>query len=341
MKPQIINSNELVLNEGIDLNTAYGLIDLSTNSPATKDKYKKNVVHFVNYIQEFGLNRKSLLLFRVHLDQPIIKKDGKSLVSDRTKNGYLAAATNLVKQGIKHDVISDNINTEVEGFKLIKQHKEGLTLMEVVGVLNIIKGIEKEEKRLKLKAMFSLLAFRGLRQMELQGIRIEHVNFTDNTIRFRRKGQRQQFTLDTNGEKIEDFSKYEAHKCFPLVMSALKAYISFLGVNEGYLFAGLTTKNGKRIRDYNKPLSLVAIRKIFTETEEGKTDGLFKLAGIPKEKSLHGTRHFFGTYLISKGYSPAEVARLLGHKTLDMVMTYLDNSNMGALMEKLEQDFNF
>jgi len=346
MKPQRINSTTEII--GVDnilnLDTAYSLLDRSTISDGTKELYKKNVVHFLNFIQEHGLNRKSLLLFRDELEQPIYKKDGKGLVSDRTKNGYLAAAIKLVKQAIRYDKITEDINTDIVGFKLEKDHKEGLSFEEVLKVLAVIKQEKKDKKRLKNNALFHLMAFRGLRQMEVQGIRIEWIDFDKNTIRFRRKGQRKQWTLNKEGQKVENFGKYESHKCFPRVLAAMKAYIDFLGRSEGYLFCGLRTinKEGKnaRVIDPEKPMKLESIRKAFKETATGKTPGLFQVAGLPEARSLHGTRHFFGSFLIAKGYSPAEVARLLGHKTLDMVMVYYDNANMENLMHQLEKDFS-
>ena len=181
--------------------------------------------------------------------------------------------------------------------------------------------------------------------MEVQQIKIEHIDFANNTIRFRRKGEKIKQTLNAQQEVVEDYSQYTAHKCFGRVMRALQEYVDFLGVSEGFLFPGVKTIEfeGTKIRkqDFDKPMRLVSIRKLFTERAPKKTAGLFKLANLPLDRSLHGFRHFFGTYLIAKGYSPAEVARLLGHSSLDMVMTYYDNHQMGALMERLERDFDF
>ena len=330
----------------ISLQEAYALIDRSGLSASSKEKYKQHIVHFINFTHEYGLQKNSLLLFEQQLNQPIFKEDGKGLISDKTKKGYLAAASKLLKQMNLHHNLERPINREVEGIlKVEKGHKEGLSIMEVVSVYSVIKGIKKEKKRLQLQALFFLFAFRGLRQMEVQGIRIEHLNFENNTIRFRRKGETVKQTLNANQEVVEDYQQYTAHKCFGRVMRALKEYVNFLGVSKGFLFSGVKTIEfeGKKIRvkDFEKPMRLVSIRKLFTERAPKKTAGLFRLANLPVERSLHGFRHFFGTYLIAKGYSPAEVARLLGHATLDMVMTYYDNHNMGALMERLEKDFDF
>lgn len=188
----------------ISLQEAYQLIDRSGLSTSSKAKYKEYIVHFINFTHEYGLHRNSLFLFEQELNQPIFKQNGKGLISDKTKKLYIAAASKLLKQINLYHHLDRPINREIEGIlKIEKGHKEGLSILEVVRVYSLIKDIKKEEKRLKLQALFFLFAFRGLRQMEVQYIRIEHINFENNTIRFRRKSEKIKQTLNANQEVVE------------------------------------------------------------------------------------------------------------------------------------------
>jgi len=345
MKLKVIN-NKPSLTDLIDINLdhAFALIDRTNKADRTKEEYKKNVVDFIHFLQKNGIRENSLFLYSQQLfNTKIQKQRGKGFVSDRTKKTWISAAAKFVRQFNNHNTKKIILGTEIEEVKIHKQHKEGFTYGEVLKIEQVINAIEKKGKRLKIKAMFELLAWRGLRQMEVQGIRIEYINFENHTIRFRRKGQR----------KEQDFSRYNAHKMPRRVMDAIKAYIDHLGIRTGYLFAGLKTikvagKN-KRVRDFERPLQLITLRKIFTERAKGKTAGIFILADIQPirqadeqhdaiHKSLHGLRHFIGTLLTRRGYTPVEIAKYLGHSTLDMVLTYSDSNIMDGLMSKLNND---
>lgn len=108
----------------------------------------------------------------------------------------------------------------------------------------------------------------------------------------------------------------------------------------------LETKGIKAIKTWFKLRPIISHNRIFTNERGG--DGITErgvrmmvtkyreAASITKQASCHALRNTFATVKASKGVSPYQLQRLLGHAKLDTTMVYvhLGRENESAVMEE-------
>lgn len=273
-------------------------------SENTKKTYTRNVEHFLAYIQRHGIDAHTFGQYRNALDDVE--------VATKTKNAYLAAAGALLRESLKYGILPVDITANVPAFKTTRGHvKDGLSESEVARVAAYITGMENAATRRKMAAMFNLLALEGLRQMEVQQLRVEDVNLKDGYIRIRGKG------------------KHEREKFYIMAatVSAIREYVEDAGVASGWLFPSS--------RSAGAPITLRAIRKYFTCPKYG----IFARCGIDG-KSVHGFRHFNITHTLKKtNGNIAFTRRRSRHAGTEMLVVYDDERLSKADVEGLEDGF--
>ena len=276
-------------------------------SKTTKTTYKNNVEHFMAFIQSNGINSQSYGLFRNALEEV-------DAVSDKTKNAYLAAAKALLRESTKYGILPIDITANVPQFKIASGHtKDGLNENEVKVVWKYISTIKREATRRKMEVLFQLMAAEGLRQMEAQQIRIEDINVKDATVKISSKGIKEKAPV----------------AIFRATAALLESYVAYLGKESGYLFQSKS--------DQNKPITLRAIRKMFTCPNYG----IFAKCGITG-RSTHGFRHFFTTKTLSITNGDLNKTALrTRHKTTATLKVYDDRRINRKEMMKMESAFMF
>lgn len=273
------------------LDEAPAIIDgMIARKATTKRTYKNNVGPFLEYIERNGMNVHSFASFRKNLET-------LTGVSKATKNAYLMAAKAVLRESVKLRILPVDITSNVPSFKVYRGHKkDGLTRGEVKRVFEYIQTIKRESTRIKLHTMFTLFAYEGLRQMEVQNLQCKDVNIKEGYIRIMRKGQdeKERFFVTTQ------------------TLQALKEYILYNKCKEGYIFH---TKD-----NIHQPVTLRAIRKYFTCPKYG----IFTKAGI-EGKSVHGIRHYNITETLNITNGNLTLTRKRsGHSGLDMLVVYDD-----------------
>ena len=286
-----------------------GYIDIISKmigkSETTKRTYRRNVEHFLSFIQSNGINSHSFGEYR----EALAKVDR---ISVKTKNAYLSAASALLRESLKYGVVPVDITSNVPHFKISTKHvKDGLTATEVRRVLEHIKSITTEVTRQKMNAMFYLFAMEGLRQAELQQLKVDDVNIPEAYIMILRKGAHDKekfFIMDATSKAIQD-------------------YINAVGISDGWLFP--SPKDG--------PVSLRAIRKYFTCPKYG----IFAKCGITG-KSVHGFRHYNITKTLQVYNGNLEKTRQRsGHANHSMLVVYNDERLNRSDVADLEAGFMF
>ncbi len=275
-------------------------------SDTTKTTYTRNVCHFIAYIQAHGIHAHTFGEYR----EQLAALDG---IAVKTKNAYMAAAAALLRECLKYGILPVDITANVPGFKTTRSHvKDGLTPAEISAVSKHISGIKNAATRLKMAAMFNLMANEGLRQMEVQQLRADDVNLKDGFIRIRGKG------------------KHDTEKFYIMAgtVAALREYMDAAGIASGWMFpAG---------DDPGHPVTLRAIRKFFTCPKYG----IFARCGITG-KSTHGFRHFNITQTLrATGGDMAKTRRRSRHAGFDMLVVYDDERLSKMDVAHLEQSFN-
>ena len=264
-------------------------------SETTRKDYSARVGLFLSYVHSHGFNRESLLSFKRHLE--------RTDYSVSTKNKYLATARVLLKELERRGLIPPEMMQGVKFFRQSKRHKrEGLTDREVQLLGIKLKFLPDTPRNSRLRALFSLLAFQGLRQIEIVRLDVEDIKLHRNVAYVRGKGE----------------DDKEAIYLAPATLKAIKEYLKIHKLTDGALFRSLGNRKTERMS---------------TMTIKREVGGLCKELGI--EKTVHGFRHFYITELL-KTMDVRDVRKFSRHRSMEMLIVYDDEV---SVKEKSAQVF--
>jgi len=268
--------------------TAQEVFDLLDVSAATRQDYKYRIGHFLAFIAGGQFSRTSFLEYKRSLE-------ARTDYSVATKNKYLAAARIFLKELNKLGVLPADITQNIKVFSQSKKHKkDGLNDEEIQLLTTEVASLSPTPQNLRLKAILSLLAFQGLRQVEIVRLDVKDLDLVRKVAYVRGKGR----------------DDKEAVSLHPETVHALKDYLKANRVASGALFS--SQSNNQR----NSRLTTRSIRLIVKDS----------LNGLGIDKSTHGFRHYFTTKLI-KTYRGdlLEVAQYTRHRNLEMLQVYNDS----------------
>lgn len=270
----------------------------------TINTYIKDGKDFIEFVQDNGLNFNTLRHFRQHLE---LRTD----IAPKTKNKKLTVARRLLQELYGHyQLLERDISRGAQNFSIEKGHvKDGINANEIEKVKVYINSIVDHKKQSRLKAMFCLLAFQGLRQFEVCELEVKDLNLYDNTARVQGKGS-------------DDKKLINLH---PLTTEAIKEYQKNFKRKDGKLFFSVSEINKT---DSKKPLSTAAIRFIWND----KKSGVLAKAGVIN-RSVHGFRHFFVTRMLEATNGDIlSVMKFSRHKSFEAVKAYDDRQHEKRLL---------
>ena len=302
------NSLTSATSEAIDflLENFEAILDNIDASPLTRRKYTTDAQLFVAFVEKEGLHLNSFRQFKDALDR-------RADLSVKTKNSKLIAAKRLLTEmHHRYRLLKVDLSAGVKLFRISAEHtKDGLTSEEVDQVKAVIDALPDQAKRLRLQAIFYLLAFQGLRQFEVSQLAIEDLRLADLVIMVRGKGKDAKERIDLH----------------PATAKAILTYLTATGIKSGFLFPGATCQ----------ALTTRQLRKLFTCTHYG----LFRKAGLQPGRSLHGFRHFFVTrFLEVTSGDVLTVQQFSRHKSLQALKMYDDRKKKKELLPTFYQAFN-
>lgn len=271
-------------------------------SPTTRQDYQYRIGMFIDFISAKGFNRNSFLEFKRELAS-------RTDTAAATKNKYLASARIFLKELNRLGLIQTDITQNVKSFVQSKKHKrDGLNDDEMGKLTNWLQQLPLTPTNARLKAIISLLALQGLRQIEIIRLDVKDLDLVNKTAFVQGKGE-------------DDKTKIDLH---PETVKALQAYVKTNKIADGALF---TSQSNNSLR---QRLTTRGLRKIIGQT----------LSYLQVEKTVHGFRHYFTTKLIQtyKG-DLLEVAHYTRHKSLEMLQVYNDNIKRKADLPKFYQTF--
>lgn len=281
---------------------AEAVFDLLDVSGTTRQDYKYRVKLFLNFVKKKGIGINSYLEFKRYLTD-------RTDFSISTKNKYLATAKVFLKELNRQGILPTDITQNIKVFSQDKKHKrDGLNQEEINRLAVQLKQWPVTPQNARLKAIFSLLALQGLRQIEIVKLNVKDVDLVAKTAFVQGKGRDDKEPIDLHPETVK----------------ALKDYLKANKKASGALFTCLSNNH------LNQRLTTRAVRKMVT-------DALRKL-GI--DKSTHGFRHYFTTTLI-KTYKGdlLEVAQYTRHKGLEMLQVYNDSIKKQADLPRFYDAF--
>lgn len=274
-------------------------LDISEN---TRKEYKYRLGLFLEFINKNPINNTSYLEFKRYLTN-------RTDFSTSTKNKYLATAKIFLKELNREGILPVDITQNIKTFNQSKKHKrDGLNDEEIGKLVNWLKNLPQNPQNARLKAIISLLALQGLRQIEIIRLNVNDLDLVAKVAYVQGKGK-------------DDKESVNLH---PETVKTLRDYLKTNAVASGALF--VSQSNNSR----NERLTTRSIRQIVTET--------LKPLGIVK--TTHGFRHYFTTKLI-KTYKGdlLEVAQYTRHKNLEMLQVYNDSIKRKADLPRFYSAF--
>lgn len=281
--------------------------DLLPVNETTRADYKARIGLYVDFINQHGLNRNTLLDYRRYLDS-------RTDYSVSTKNKYFTSAKRYT--GVLHtaglipvDITKDISGKDLKGFKQNKKHKkDGLQADEVQRLSQYLTSLEPTLANYRLKAMLALFMYQGLRQIEVTRLDVTDIDLKNGKAFIKGKGR-------------DDKEPIALH---PYTTQALADYLKASGKKSGALFT--STSNNS----YNQRITTRGLRKVITGV----------LDSLNIDNSVHGFRHYFTTTMV-KHYKGdlLTVAHYTRHKNLEMLQVYNDAINAEADLPRYYKAF--
>lgn len=272
-------------------------LDIST---ATFMDYSSRLEKFVQFALSYDVVPINIFLeYKRHLQ-------ADTSLSVSSKNKYLTVARLVLREGWRRGAWKTDITAGVKGFRQSKKHKKyGINDADMAKLKEWIEFRERNKPLryqltpfIRIKSLIMLLAYQGLRQIEIVRLDIADFSAVDGTLLVRGKGS-------------DDKERIYLH---PEVVSALNEYVALSNKKSGAMFYSLSNSSvGSR-------LTTRGLRSIVSKVLER--------LGI--EASVHGFRHYFVTKLLKEMNGDVmTVMRYSRHKSLDMLQVYND-----AVVEK-------
>lgn len=145
-------------------------------------------------------------------------------------------------------------------------------------------------KNIRELSIISLLAYSGIRNSELCNLKVEDIDFGNNTLRV------------INGKNSKDSIRYMSAECTKILMKYLS---KFPRGESDYLFTSLRYNNRYTPSDLRK---LVRV--------------LSKRAGIGKRVYPHLLRHSLASNLLNRGANLILIQKILGHSDISSTIIY-------------------
>ena len=253
-------------------------------SETTRKEYTARIGLYLSYVHARGFNQQSYLYFKRYLQ-------GRSDYSVATKNKYLAAASVFLRELTRRGKLPFDATHGVKQFRQSKRHRcDGLSDKEIQLLGVKLKYLPDTPRNSRLRALFSLLAFQGLRQIEIVRLDVQDVDLNKGVAYVHGKGE----------------DDKELIYLAPTTTKALKEYLKAHKLTDGTLFRSMGNRKAER-------LSTMTIKREIGEL----------LAELGIEKTVHGFRHFYVTELL-KTMNVRDVRKFSRHRSLEMLMVYDD-----------------
>lgn len=261
-------------------------------SPYTITSYKKDTYDYLEFLKKNNIDIKnsnykileeySKYLYKKKLSKRSIARKYSSI---RTFYNYLE----------KNNILENNI------FNLLENPKKEEKLPRFINEYELDKMFEipdNSPKGQRDRLILELLYGTGVRVSELVNIKINDIDFNNNSIKVRGKGNKDRYVF---------YGKY----CKEAINNYIKnGRISLLnGQTCDYLL----------LNRFGKNISVVSIRKILNE--------IINNCSLDIKISPHVLRHTFATHLLNEGADIMHVKELLGHSSLSTTSIYTHVTN--------------
>ena len=258
-------------------------------SPLTLEAYGRDLVKFVRFLGEKGLQETKKVVRRDVLDFLTFLYAQK--LNGKTINRNLVAVRRFFKFLRQENVIETNPTDDVEGPRTWRKIPEVLSIKEVDQLLAVPSG--DAPLSIRDAAMLELLYATGLRISELVGLTLNDLNLQVGIVKAYGKGRKERIV--------------------PVSDTAMDRLRVYLDKGRGKLLGEVATE-ALFLNRRGKAMSRQGFWKILK--------GYALKAGIRKNISPHKLRHSFATHLLERGADLRSVQMMLGHADISTTQIY-------------------
>ncbi len=261
-------------------------------SPYTITSYKKDTYDYLEFLKKNNIDIKNSNYKIVEEYSKYLYKKKLSKRSIARKYSSIRTFYNYLE---KNNILENNI------FNLLENPKKEEKLPRFINEYELDKMFEipdNSPKGQRDRLILEILYGTGVRVSELVNIKINDIDFNNNSIKVRGKGNKDRYVF---------YGKY----CKEAINNYIKnGRISLLnGQTCDYLL----------LNRFGKNISVVSIRKILNE--------IINKCSLDIKISPHVLRHTFATHLLNEGADIMHVKELLGHSSLSTTSIYTHVTN--------------
>lgn len=261
-------------------------------SPYTITSYKKDTYDYLEFLKKNNIDIKNSNYKIVEEYSKYLYKKKLSKRSIARKYSSIRTFYNYLE---KNNILENNI------FNLLENPKKEEKLPHFINEYELDKMFEipdNSPKGQRDRLILEILYGTGVRVSELVNIKINDIDFNNNSIKVRGKGNKDRYVF---------YGKY----CKEAINNYIKnGRISLLnGQTSDYLL----------LNRFGKNISVVSIRKILNE--------IINKCSLDIKISPHVLRHTFATHLLNEGADIMHVKELLGHSSLSTTSIYTHVTN--------------
>ncbi len=261
-------------------------------SPYTITSYKKDTYDYLEFLKKNNIDIKNSNYKIVEEYSKYLYKKKLSKRSIARKYSSIRTFYNYLE---KNNILENNI------FNLLENPKKEEKLPRFINEYELDKMFEipdNSPKGQRDRLILELLYGTGVRVSELVNIKINDIDFNNNSIKVRGKGNKDRYVF---------YGKY----CKEAINNYIKnGRISLInGQTCDYLL----------LNRFGKNISVVSIRKILNE--------IINKCSLDIKISPHVLRHTFATHLLNEGADIMHVKELLGHSSLSTTSIYTHVTN--------------
>lgn len=261
-------------------------------SSYTIRSYKKDIYDYLEFLKKNNIDIKNSNYKIVEEYSKYLYKKKLSKRSIARKYSSIRTFYNYLE---KKNILENNVFTLVENPKKEEKLPRFVNEYELDKMFEVFDNSPKGQRD---RLILELLYGTGVRVSELVNIKINDIDFNNNSIKVRGKGNKDRYVF---------YGKY----CNDAMNNYIKkGRISLLnGQTCDYLL----------LNRFGKNISVVSIRKILNE--------IINKCSLDIKISPHVLRHTFATHLLNEGADIMHVKELLGHSSLSTTSIYTHVTN--------------
>lgn len=225
-------------------------------------------------------------------------------IAPKSINRKIAALKTLYKFGLKRGLIQDIPTQKIQSLKVAKKLPQFVQENNIEALLNDFDFKDSFED-VRDALILELLYGTGMRLSELLQLRAADINFFQNTIKVKGKGNKERI-IPLHKQLVSRINQYISHK---------KNHFSY---NDDQVL--IVSNKGEEAYPVMINRIVKKYLSAFTTVEK---------------RSPHVLRHSFATHLLNKGADLNAVKDLLGHSSLAATQVYTHNS-----LDKLKKAFD-